>query len=73
MGLFGGTGCSLLTSAEFVIPLTNFNGIGVVTIPIPNDPTLIHFPFYVQGMVNDAAANPLGLVFSNAAAGLAGN
>lgn len=72
MGLIGGTGCTLLSSAEFFLPLTASGGTWSITLPLPNDPGLLLFPFFCQATGIDFSANALGMVFSNAGAGKAG-
>lgn len=72
MGIIGATGCTLFTSVEFHLPVANTNGSGSITLPLPNDPLLLLFPFYCQATVIDPPANSLGMILSNAAAGKCG-
>jgi len=61
---FGATGCSLYTSFDLLLPMTNYNGTGYLNLPIPY--AIPGGQFYVQGLTLDPSANSLGLVFSNA-------
>jgi hypothetical protein len=73
LGVLGAPACSLLASADFVTPVVNFQGTAYLSLALP--PTLVPSPsplLFVQGMATDFAANPLGLVFSNAAAVVVG-
>ena len=71
LGLIGFTGCSLWVSNEFYVP--GFVGTGGTyswKIPIPNDPTLDGFNFFVQSYVINSLTGKLS--FSNAGSALAG-
>ena len=68
----GAPGCPLLVSPDFVLPLANLGGIAPLTLPIPNDAGLVGIRMFVQGWVSDPGANQLGIVVSNAGAGLIG-
>ena len=66
-GPLGATGCKLRVNP--VITDTAVTGaLGTRTTPanFPNDPALVGAQFYSQFLVFDAAANALGLTFSNA-------
>ena len=70
----GAPGCELLVAADITqFLLTDPTGAAVFPIAIPNDPTLLDYPFYEQFAVLDLAGNNLGLVFSNAGAGVVGH
>ncbi|MGE3172630.1 MAG: PKD domain-containing protein [Planctomycetota bacterium] len=47
-------------------------GIASLAVPIPADPVFACLPFFTQGLVFDAGANALGMVVSDAAAGVIG-
>lgn len=65
----GAAGCSALASPDILLPATNFNGTAYTTIALPANVAPSTVPaFYVQSFATDFAANPLGLVLSNAAA-----
>ncbi len=67
-------GCSLLVSLDaiFGVVATDASGNGSIPIALPNNPSLVGIQFYNQFMVVDAAANTLGLAFSNGGAGKVG-
>ncbi len=69
LGSFGAPGCTLYTSAELLLPATNWNGTAYVALQLPPTlpPTLLPV-FFAQTLVFDPAANQLGFVFSNAGA-----
>lgn len=63
----GAPGCkiridSVITDAAF----TSLTGTSQVTLPFANDPALIGRQLFTQYLVLDAAANALGITFSNA-------
>ncbi|MEZ5967354.1 MAG: hypothetical protein R3F56_26185 [Planctomycetota bacterium] len=62
----GMTGCRLRTSVDMVLPFALAGGRGIVSIPIPSSPWLVGARMYDQCSVPDSAANPLGVVLSNA-------
>ncbi|MCA8970855.1 MAG: hypothetical protein KDC95_13760 [Planctomycetes bacterium] len=69
----GAKGCSLVASADFMLPLlTSTSGAAVITINVPNDPTLYKAQFYNQFIVADPKANSLGFAFSNGGAATLG-
>ncbi len=68
----GMTGCTLYIDHRVVYPLANQGGIANWTFPIPASDGLIGVPFFQQGFVLDAAANPFGLVVTNAGQGTFG-
>ena len=51
---------------------TSASGAGSFKIGVPNDTTLIGVKFYAQYAAPDAAANAMGLVFSNGGEGTGG-
>ncbi len=60
-------GCTGLTGGEvgsLGVP-TNSTGEAFVPVSLPNDPSFAGFQFYTQWASLDAAANPLGLSFSD--------
>jgi hypothetical protein len=64
----GAAGCTVLASADVLLPATNFNGTAYTTIALPANLVPSTLPaFHVQSFATDFAANPLGIVLSNAA------
>ena len=62
----GAPGCMLLASGEASLSVqVGSNGRGSITIPVPNNPSLVNAKVYNQYIVLDAQANNLGLAFSN--------
>lgn len=59
----GMTNCSLNVSLDGLLPFYISTGYGAY-LPIPAAPALYQFEFYVQSMVNEPSANPMGLVMS---------
>ena len=65
----GAPGCQVLTSSDIFLQATNFNGTGYMTIALPPGLAPSTMPaFFVQSFTLDLAANPLGIVLSNAGA-----
>lgn len=62
----GMTGCSLYASAEDTFVLVNTGGLATWTAPIPAQRSLMGQPLFIQGLVLDVFANPLGVTVSNA-------
>jgi len=63
----GAPNCSVLGALLVtVLYPTDANGHGVVTVSLPNDPSLAGFDIYDQWFCFDATANPLGITVSNA-------
>jgi len=62
LGGVGMPGCTLLTSIDLTFPLAG----NAAALPIPGSIALVGQAFYVQGIVADPVANPLGAVTSNA-------
>jgi hypothetical protein len=70
----GAPGCTLLVSATGIQTVgTTAGGLGLATLVIPGDPSLVGTRFYNQFAVLDPAANALQLAFSNGGAALIGN
>ena len=61
--------CNVLMSPDILYSIPNVLGTSVWTLGIPNAPG---FTFYNQAIAFDPAANPLGLVFSNASEAIVG-
>ncbi len=60
-------GCWLWSSAEAVVPLVNVAGSATPRFSVPpSPPGMLGAAFFGQALVGDPAANPLGLVVSNA-------
>ena len=64
----GMTGCELSASIDATIPGPNPGVTGVVSIRLPNDPSLGGARFFVQALAPDVAANAAGLMTSDALA-----
>lgn len=65
----GAPGCEVLMSADIFQLATNYNGTAYTTIALPPGLAPSTTPaFFVQSFATDFAANPLGLVLSNAGA-----
>ena len=71
LSVLGMNGCTLYTSLDVTLPMTNLFGRARATVPIPlgRQPGL---RFYNQAIVVDPGANAAGLVLSNAGAGVDG-
>lgn len=65
LGFLGMPGCRLHQSANFSFPILNTAGSAPFVLPLPTDETLLGLPFYLQAMVMDRNANPIGLIWSN--------
>lgn len=74
LGIFGAPNCFNYTSTDSAI-LYVLDGQGGVTVPwsIPNNATLSGFPFFNQAATIAPGANPLGLLATNAGAGVVGS
>src|SRR5262245_16241018 len=71
---FGAAGCSLLVSPDVLIPAAlGPAGTASLTTPVPNDPSLLLGTAFGQWAVAFPGANPLGAVFSGAAAARIGS
>jgi hypothetical protein len=65
----GAPGCSVLTSSDIFLLANNFSGTAYMNLALPPGITPSTTPaFFVQSFTLDFAANPLGLVLSNAGA-----
>jgi hypothetical protein len=74
LGWLGGAGCSLLTAIDVVTPVTtNSAGAASFSYVLPNDIYLLRGRFYNQFVITEPTVNVLGLVLSNAGAGVIGN
>jgi len=65
LAILGMPGCSLLTSSDDALTLSNQGGSAALPIAMPADPAIVGQSFFIQGAVMDRAANPMGLVLSN--------
>jgi hypothetical protein len=73
LGVLGGVGCQLLSSIEITEPATiSAQGQGLWSIPVPGDVGLVGQTLYSQAVMLDAAANTLGMSFTNGGALLIG-
>jgi alpha-tubulin suppressor-like RCC1 family protein len=70
--LASGLPCIPQISVDALAFLLGANGQAVYRLPIPDDPALVGIRFHNQAFVPDAAANPLGVVLSDAAEGVVG-
>jgi hypothetical protein len=66
LAALGAPGCSVWSSGQVHMVLLNGAGVARWTVTLCACPELLGQPFFTQGLVPDAAANPLGLVVSNA-------
>lgn len=64
---FGMPGCRSYTSADLLAYAPASNGIATWSWNVPNLPTVVGTPFYLQGVTFDPGANQLGLAVSPAA------
>jgi hypothetical protein len=69
---FGMPGCVAYASAELFVVLPASGGAATWTWQVPAAPRLFGLSFYQQGLSLDPAANPAGIVASNAATGTLG-
>lgn len=70
--MFGAPGCNLYASLDLQLPVqADGNGKYSLSLPVPSDTSLKGFKFYNQYGVFDTGANPMGVAFSNAGAGVA--
>lgn len=69
---FGMPGCVAYASAELFVVVPAIAGTASWSWQVPNAPGLFGVAFHQQGLSLDAAANPAGLVTSNAATGTLG-
>ncbi|MEQ1634828.1 MAG: kelch repeat-containing protein, partial [Planctomycetota bacterium] len=69
LSVAGAHGCTLLTSIDNIIPLTNVLGSAVWSLQIPHLPGA---SFYLQAVPFELSANALGVALSNGGHGLLG-
>ena len=68
MGAISAPNCFLRASGELTLgTVTDANGTGSITIPVPNSVGLVTSIIYNQFLVNDPAANTFGWTTSNSA------
>ncbi len=72
LDLVGAPGCALRVSPDATYPVFNWAGYATWSLPIPNQPSLAGMTFYNQAVAVEHI-NALGLVFTNAGAGVIGN
>ena len=72
LGVIGAPGCLLRTSLDVTLTATGTAGSALLTIPIPNAPSLLCGRLYTQALGLDAGANGLGATTSDAAAVILG-
>ncbi|MGE3172260.1 MAG: PKD domain-containing protein [Planctomycetota bacterium] len=72
LSILAAPGCALHQSLDETRLLLGSQNRVSYGLPIPNDPTLLCVPFYVQALVPDPPANGFGWVLSDAAAVLIG-
>lgn len=74
LGVLGAPGCQILVDPLVITPLTTTaTGTTNLQYQLPNDIYALGHSFYNQAWILDAAANPLGLVATNAGHGVFGN
>ena len=59
-------GCKLFVSADVFLSLKNNAGTARCDLAIPTIAKFVGRSFYLQGLVLDQKANPLGVALSNA-------
>ncbi len=59
-------GCKLFVSADVFLSLKNNAGTARCDLAIPTTPKFLGKSFYLQRLVLDPKANPLGVALSNA-------
>ncbi len=68
LGTAGAKGCTLYTSMDlFSLPIVLNAGSGSLTLPIPNQSSLVDAVFFTQGFIPAKQANGLGLLWTDAA------
>lgn len=72
LSTLGLTGCTLYTDVAVTLPMLNTGGTATLALPIPASPNFAGGAFYLQGLFSNLAANPAGLLTTNAAAGVIG-
>jgi hypothetical protein len=70
LGAIGAPSCWLLASGDLLFPVTNVLGSGLFSVDIPLE--LAGATVYLQAIVGDAPANPLGLTVSHGGEALIG-
>ncbi|MEZ5967310.1 MAG: kelch repeat-containing protein [Planctomycetota bacterium] len=68
MTAFGMPGCGLAVSVDVMPALSVQGSTATLSVPVPTVPQLAGSDLFVQAVVLDASANPLGVVLSNAGA-----
>ena len=68
LGSWGMTGCWLNVHNLDSVMLPNEFGTAEWVLSIPDDPQLVGSTFYVQGVVVEPNANPLGVILTNGGA-----
>jgi hypothetical protein len=69
----GMTGCTLLASPQLLFVPRYSGGAASLTLPVPNDPSLLGGAFFNQALVVDPPANRFGATVSNACEGKIGS
>jgi len=72
LGAFGMPGCTLHSSPDVPSFVPIAAGHATLAWPLPNDPGLVDMRFFHQGLVIDPGVNPMGVIVSNAGAGIVG-
>ncbi len=72
LSAIGAATCHLYTSLDAVLPAVNTGGTGLASVAIPNAAGLLGAPVYLQALLPDGSANPLGATLSNAGQALIG-
>ena len=66
LGFLGMPGCTAYVSLDYSAPLPSTGGTAIWTVDIPTSASLVGAVFFIQGVVYDPAANPMGLTVTNA-------
>jgi hypothetical protein len=72
LGVINAPGCKLYVSPDVPVTVVGSNNTAVFTLPVPNNPALQCLKFWNQAVTLDPGANGLGLVVSDAHAGVIG-
>jgi hypothetical protein len=65
-------GCVLYVSLDALVSAAGAGGMATLAFPLGANPSLLDMPFFVQAVQLDPGANPMGLVLSDAGAGVIG-
>ncbi|HEU4419765.1 MAG TPA: hypothetical protein VFT55_12575 [Planctomycetota bacterium] len=72
LGFIGMPGCFARVSLDTTLGIAGAAGSASFVFVVPNQPTLVGFTFYTQGIVFDPTLNPFGFSTSDAALAVVG-